>query len=86
MGSVIRDSMGAFVAARCRCVLGRFSARDAEALGVREALSWIKQLQLSNIIIEMDCLSAHNALVDNLSGLSSFSLIIEDCCALSNSI
>ena len=30
--------MGAFVAARCRCVLGRFSARDAEALGVGEAL------------------------------------------------
>ena len=34
----------------------------------------------------MDCLSVYNALVDNLSSPSSFSLIIEDCCALSNSI
>ena len=76
LGSVIRDSKGAFMAARCRCILGRFRTRDAEALGVWEAISWIKQLQLSNIIIEMDCLRVYNALVDNLSGPSSFSLII----------
>ena len=38
MGSVIRDSMGAFVAARCPCVLGRFSARDAEALVLERPL------------------------------------------------
>ena len=72
------------MAARCRCVPCRFSSYDAKALGVREALSWIKQLQLSNIIIEMDCLSVYNALIDNLSGPSSFSLIIEHYCALSN--
>ncbi|KAH9792028.1 putative reverse transcriptase/RNA-dependent DNA polymerase [Citrus sinensis] len=42
LGSIIRDSNGAFVAARCCSILGRFSARDAEALGVRETLSWIK--------------------------------------------
>ncbi|KAH9750457.1 reverse transcriptase domain-containing protein [Citrus sinensis] len=86
LGNVIRDSNGAFVAARCCSIPGRFSARDAEALGVREALSWIKQLQLSNVTIEMDSLNVYNALVTNLSGPSSFSLIIEDCRALSNSI
>ncbi|XP_015386530.1 uncharacterized protein LOC107177355 [Citrus sinensis] len=86
LGSVIRDSNGAFVATRCCSILGRFNARNDEALSVRETLSWIKQLQLSNVTIEMDCLNVYNALVNNLSGPSSSSLIIEDCCALSNFI
>ena len=39
----------------CACLSGSFGARDAEAFGVREILSWIKQRQLSCVVVEMDC-------------------------------
>ncbi|XP_015382113.1 uncharacterized protein LOC107175236 [Citrus sinensis] len=43
LGCVIRNSDGGFFAARCVGRFGTFSAREAEALGIREALSWLKE-------------------------------------------
>lgn len=64
-GGVLRSSDGTFVAEKCARFAGRFGTRDAEALGVREALRWIKDLHLSRIVLEMACLEVYNALVDN---------------------
>ncbi|KAH9717145.1 putative reverse transcriptase/RNA-dependent DNA polymerase [Citrus sinensis] len=68
--------------ARCVGVAGNFGAREAEALGIREALSWMKELQFSCVIIEMDCLQVFRALVEKFSSPNGFGLIIEDCRAL----
>ncbi|KAH9672066.1 reverse transcriptase domain-containing protein [Citrus sinensis] len=71
-----------FLAARCVEVAGNFGAREAEALGIREALSWMKELQFPCVIIEMDCLQVFRALVEEFSSPNGFGLIIEDCRAL----
>ncbi|CAI9773810.1 unnamed protein product [Fraxinus pennsylvanica] len=78
-GLVIRDSRGSFVAAKIIPVRGITDPLIAEALGVREALSWLKVRFPAVQIIEMDSLLVYNALqkyeVDN----SYFGLLIEEC-------
>ena len=86
IGCVIRNSVGEFVTARCECFPGICGPREAEALGIREALSWIKRLQLPCVIVEMDSLQVFQALTDNFSNLNGFCLIIEECRALVMSI
>ncbi|KAH9778582.1 reverse transcriptase domain-containing protein [Citrus sinensis] len=76
---VIRDSGGAFIAAKCQSFPGLFRPREAEALAVREALSWIKNLQLSKIIVEIDCLNVYSALTNPTTSPNGFGLIIADC-------
>ena len=44
IGCVIRNSQGGFLAARCVGVAGNFGAKEVEALGIREALRWMKEL------------------------------------------
>ncbi|KAH9777775.1 RNase H domain-containing protein [Citrus sinensis] len=79
LGCVIRNSDGGFVAARCVGRHGSFSAREAEALGIREALSWLKEYKLPCVIVKMDCLQVFQALTEGFSGPNGFGLIIEDC-------
>ncbi|KAH9697393.1 reverse transcriptase domain-containing protein [Citrus sinensis] len=86
LGCVIRNSEGCFLAARGAGMTGSFGAREAEELGIREALSWIKGMQLPCVIIEMDCLQVFRALAEEFVGPNGFGLIIEDCWALVNSI
>lgn len=86
VGCVIRNSGGEFVTARCECFPGIFDSREAEALGIREALSWVKRLQLPNVIIEMDNLQVFQALTENFSSPNGFGLIIEECQSLAKSL
>ncbi|KAL9433206.1 hypothetical protein AB3S75_028098 [Citrus x aurantiifolia] len=79
LGCVIHNSDGRFFAARCVGRFGTFSAREAEALGIREALSWLKEYQLPCVIVEMDCLQVFQALTGVFYGPNGFGLIIEDC-------
>ena len=81
-GGVIRDAGGTFVVAKCQCFPGSFHLHEAEALAVREALSWIKNLQISKIIFEIDCLTVYSALINQTPSPNGFGLIIEDCQAL----
>lgn len=46
-GAVIRSSGGDFIAAKSDILPGRFEAREAEAIGVRETLSWLKKFSFS---------------------------------------
>lgn len=79
VGCVIHNSVGEFVAARCECFLGIFGSREPEVLGIREALSRIKRLQLPCAIIEMDNLQVFQALTENFSSPNGFGLTIEEC-------
>ncbi|KAH9666707.1 reverse transcriptase domain-containing protein [Citrus sinensis] len=85
-GTVIRSSEGQFLAAKCGSLVGNFEAREAEALGVREVLSWLKNTQFFPIIIETDCLQVFNALIDSKDYQNGFGLIISDCRALAHSL
>ena len=86
LGCVLRNSDGCFLAARCVGRPGMFGAREAEALGIREALSWLKKLQFPCVVVEMDCLQVFQALTEGFSGPNGFGLIIEECRALALSI
>ena len=57
-GMVIRDYQGAFVYAIVAQVQGPFhgEALVVEALCLKEALSWIKELGLENVLVESDAL------------------------------
>ena len=81
-GGVIRDAGGTFVVAKCQCFPGLFHPHEAEVLAVREALNWIKNLQISKIIFEINCLTVYLALINQAPSLNDFGLIIQDCQAL----
>ncbi|KAL8145163.1 hypothetical protein AgCh_003389 [Apium graveolens] len=53
-GEVIRDHQGVFLAARCKKVDRVWRPREAEAISLKEALSWIVELQYKECIFETD--------------------------------
>ncbi|XP_074373800.1 uncharacterized protein LOC141714165 [Apium graveolens] len=61
LGVVARDSDGKVVAARTRCFSGKVAAEFAEALAIKEALSWIKEYDWQEVVLESDCLAAVQA-------------------------
>jgi len=77
LGSVIRDEDGNFVAARGAQWRGIFTPREAEAVAIREALSWIKSHNMDNVNVETDSLHVVQCL-NSKGGVSSFHLIVED--------
>ncbi|EEF36441.1 conserved hypothetical protein [Ricinus communis] len=75
-GMVVRNHAANLVAARALIIHGVYEANLAEAMAVREALSWIKHMNWSRVSIDMDSLGVCVALTsDNLS----FGLIIDGC-------
>lgn len=54
VGWVIRDSEGVVKGVVRSKMEGLFTVREAEAMGVRKALSWIKSKGWSGIIVETD--------------------------------
>lgn len=50
VGAVIRDAQGEFVRARSRRIGGLLQPREAEAISLREALSWVKELGFKHCV------------------------------------
>lgn len=59
---IARDHNGDMITAKTFCLRGRPSPEMAEALGIREALSWIKSADHDNVILESDCLQIIQAI------------------------
>ena len=76
---VARDDQGHFIEATTCCRQGVVSPELAEAMGVREALSWIKKKAWSQVVIETDCLTVVQALRSSVSMDSYFGGIISEC-------
>ena len=85
-GAVIRSAGGDFIAAKSNSLPGRFDPREAEALGVKEALSWLKKFHFKSVMLEMDSLLVFNALHDKFDYPNGFGSIIADCRALAQSL
>lgn len=75
---VVRDEFGVLLAARNFCIPGNFTPRIAEAIAVKEALSWLHDKEWSRIIIESDCLQLINALNDDGPDFTSFDIVIAE--------
>lgn len=84
-GLVVRDVSGNFICAKADKLAPFISIAEAEALSVREALSWLKFRGDSQVIVEFDSLILFEALTDFDGGFSYFHSIIEDCKALARS-
>ena len=84
--AVIRNSDGVFIIARSDCFMGSFGAREAEVIGVREILNWLKRLPVFPVIVEMDSLQVFSALTTNSFSPNGFGLVIDDYRALAQSI
>ncbi|XP_016707777.2 copper transport protein ATX1 [Gossypium hirsutum] len=67
-------------------------AHVAEAIIMRKALSWIKDSNCDQIVIELDCMEVFNALGQASSRVSEFGLVLNDCtklkdrCAMSQTV
>ncbi|KAL8089279.1 hypothetical protein AgCh_038904 [Apium graveolens] len=78
VGCVVRDERGNFLRARSNVFQGNFQPREAEAVGLKEALSWVKDWRVHKCIFECDA----KVLVDAMNGeggATYFHLIVEEC-------
>lgn len=81
VGSVVRDMYGQFLSARCRRVNVAWQAREAEAIGLKEALSWVKTMNITHCIFETDSKTLAAA-CNGKPGEAYFGIIIQDCIRL----
>lgn len=78
VGCVVRNERGEFLRARTNMIRIRGQAREAEAVSLKEPLSWIKNWRTSKCIFESDA----KTLVDALQGRpekSIFDTLVEVC-------
>ena len=61
IGCVLRNSSGHFLLAITIPIQQQLGPKEAEVVGVREALSWVKQKNLTNVIVETDSQLVFNA-------------------------
>lgn len=76
---VARDHTESVLEAITSCREGAVTPELAEALGVREALSWLKRKQLHAVVVKTDSLMVVQSIRSALPMLSYFGSIISDC-------
>ncbi|XP_031131899.1 uncharacterized protein LOC116033287 [Ipomoea triloba] len=77
LGWIIKDDAGRFIAAKSESIVGVFNVKEAEAVSIREALSWLKGLGYGDVDVETNSQLVFHALSSD-SFSSSFCLIIDD--------
>ncbi|XP_030477862.2 uncharacterized protein LOC115694899 [Cannabis sativa] len=76
---VARTHTGTLLEAKAKCVRGVVSPEVAEAIGIHEALSWIKDKKWSRVEVELDCLVAIQSIRSPSTMYSYFGRIITKC-------
>uniref|UniRef100_A0A803P2K0 RNase H type-1 domain-containing protein n=1 Tax=Cannabis sativa TaxID=3483 RepID=A0A803P2K0_CANSA len=76
---VARDCCGVLIQGKTVCRQGHVDPSLAEAMEVREALSWIKSYPWQNVTLETDSLVVVQALRRSMDMISLFGLVIKDC-------
>ncbi|KAJ8760278.1 hypothetical protein K2173_011690 [Erythroxylum novogranatense] len=85
-GFVVRNSNGDCLAAGSNVFLGILDPSTAEAMRIREALSWVKKQKLHSVIIESDSQLVIQSLLSNSRNLSEVNFIVNDCLFFCHSI
>ncbi|XP_074360145.1 uncharacterized protein LOC141700235 [Apium graveolens] len=78
IGCVIRDSHGNFIEARCCKIQGHWQIREAEAISLKEAVSWVRLLGFQYCRFETDSQVLVWA-IKGQSGESYFHTIVSQC-------
>ncbi|XP_060960728.1 uncharacterized protein LOC133031275 [Cannabis sativa] len=84
-GVVARDSTGQIIDFIAKYYHGDYKAEVVEALGVKEALSWIKNKGWNTIEVETDSLLTVQAIFSTQQMSSVFGLVTNDCKTLLSS-
>ncbi|XP_073015284.1 uncharacterized protein [Primulina eburnea] len=79
VGMVLRDYEGVFVSARTNAFPGRALVKEAEAMAIKEALSWIMEMNIQEAIFESDAKGVTEALNSTRDDDSEFGAIILEC-------
>ncbi|XP_060972219.1 uncharacterized protein LOC133038174 [Cannabis sativa] len=79
IGLVVRNGSGLLIEGRTRLFYGQVEPVLAEAIGIREALSWIKDSRWQDVYVETDCLNVVQAIHCSTEMISLFGLVIKDC-------
>ncbi|XP_019179038.1 PREDICTED: uncharacterized protein LOC109174248 [Ipomoea nil] len=83
-GAVIRDHTGGFVAAKSGWLGGVNDPFLAEVIAAKEALTWLKDQDRANYVLESDCLNFCNAFNSSNVDFSYVGLIIKQCLSIAN--
>ena len=88
VGMVLRDHNGSFVAGKNLSFVNPTTAFEAEAVGVREALSWIKEqhLHTCKIKLESDSLVVVQSINNGITNLLEVGEVLEQCKNLCNEL
>lgn len=81
-GCLIRDDTWTFKAAYGGSFVGISDAKMAEAMAFREALSWLKKMQIQRVYIELDALGVVQAFRSNQNDDSYFGSVISECVSI----
>ncbi|XP_073300593.1 uncharacterized protein [Primulina huaijiensis] len=76
---VMRDAKGRFIIARTTLVKILRCVKEGEAIGLLEALSWIRNMDYSNVMFEVDAQTLHLAMRGNVNDNMEFGGIMESC-------
>ncbi|XP_074341817.1 uncharacterized protein LOC141679208 [Apium graveolens] len=76
---VVRDHNGRLVEAGSKCSRGNLSPDLAEALSIRDALSWLKEKEYANTVLESDCLQVVQAIRSSFVCFSYLGRVVDEC-------
>lgn len=79
LGVITRDHSKDLLEAKARCVRGSVEPDLAEAINIREALSWIKYRRWSKVEVESDSLVSVQSIRSSTMLLSYFGRVIQEC-------
>ncbi|XP_074356412.1 uncharacterized protein LOC141696125 [Apium graveolens] len=79
---VARDHYGGLVAAKSSCRGGYMTPELAEAIGIKEALSWVKDTMEQPASIETDCLTIVQAIRCSSINFSYLGRVVDECKSL----
>lgn len=74
-----RNHKGELIHAHSSCRPGRITSECAETVVIREVLSWIKDRNLAEVIVETDCLVAVQAIRSSKQILPYFGRLVNQC-------
>uniref|UniRef100_A0A803QPV3 Reverse transcriptase n=1 Tax=Cannabis sativa TaxID=3483 RepID=A0A803QPV3_CANSA len=79
LGMVARNSDGLLIAGRMKYTAVQVEVAVAEAIGIREVLSWLKENRWPQVYIETDSLCVVQAIHSSTDMISLFGSVIQDC-------
>ncbi|KAL8132750.1 hypothetical protein AgCh_008290 [Apium graveolens] len=82
VGTVIRDEHSKFIMGKNLKIAGCVQVLEAEAYGVLQALYWVQEMNLQQVVIESDSSLVVQALKQHASYCIEAGMIMEDCLSI----